>query len=70
MATTDARLFKITGTWKVKTKYGTRTTASNTLSHYKYGLRAGHIKVYATNEDATDGWTDVTEEFKGYLLRG
>lgn len=64
----DTRIFRITGT-KVSTKYGNRTTTSNTLSarRNRFAMNQGWVKVWATNEDATEGWTEVTQEFKDRL---
>jgi hypothetical protein len=60
----DTRLFKITGTPRADPRYGNRVTASGVASAWKGWLYKGWIKIYATNHEATEGWTDVTEEFK------
>lgn len=63
MATTDTRVFKMV--WKAgRVRYGALVTVSRLLPRHRYALRDGWVSVFATNEDATDGWVEVTEEFK------
>lgn len=47
-------------------EYGNRRVASSKCGSGGYSYRHGSVvKVEATNADATEGWTDVTEEFLG-----
>jgi len=65
----DTRIFRVT-----KSKYRgeridycTRTAVSAMFGTSLYGSKDGRpdiLKVEATNAEATDGWTDVTEEFR------
>lgn len=61
---TDTRIFKIIGLPNRRgNKYGDRATLSAVMGGRGWSLKNGRMKVYATNAEATDGWTDVTDEF-------
>ena len=49
-------------------RYGDRTTVARLVPRNKYALEKGWLHVFATNADVTDGWTDVTDEFKARYL--
>ena len=61
----DTRLFKITYSWQ-NPKYGERKVvgpaAARSISSPGWG-KGPIVKIEATNAEATEGWTDVTEEF-------
>lgn len=60
---TDTRIFKIS--WSSgRIKYGDRNTVARIVPRHKHGLENGWLNVLATNNDATDGWSDVTPEFR------
>ncbi len=47
-----------------RVEYGDKRVASAKCGRGGYSYTYGRVvKVEATNADATDGWTDVTEEF-------
>lgn len=65
----DTRVFRVTkyGYKKNKITFHTRTSISGMFARgfYLDGSRPDIAKVEATNAEATEGWTDVTEEFRG-----
>lgn len=68
---TDTRIFRYTN-HRDELKYFNRRTLSAVLGYVK-GSSRGYgsykngrpVKIEVTNAEATDGWTDVTEEFLG-----
>ena len=70
----DTRIFRVTKKAygnATKLSYCTRTAVSGMFSTSLYdhrqingGIRPDILTVEATNAEATDGWTDVTDEFR------
>ena len=66
MPSADTRVFKLTRKYNEghETEYCGRQAAGQRFSHSR-SYRGGPVeKIEATNAEATDGWTDVTEEFR------
>jgi hypothetical protein len=61
----DTRIFRVTRTTG-KVQYSTRTAVGGMFATVYRGYKRGRTvaKVEATNAEATEGWTDVTEEFR------
>lgn len=61
----DTRLFRITRA-RGRIEYGNRQVAGNKTGRGGESWHHGRvIRVEATNAEATEGWTDVTDEFMG-----
>jgi hypothetical protein len=60
----DTRIFRIIeyGYNETHTRYGNRRVLAG-ITATRNGWRKRVVKVEATNDGATEGWTDVTEEF-------
>lgn len=70
MSVKDSRIFKVTRT-NGKVQYCARNAVSGMFATGQYGSRGRTVsRVEATSAEATEGWTDVTTEFRFPAGRG
>lgn len=62
----DSRIFRLTREWQGthEVEYVGRKGVSQRIAHRRWDRGGLVVKVEATNAEATEGWEDVSHEFK------